>query len=257
MPCVFCQRNEPLSAEHVFPRWTQPFLAESQDDEGTHTRITIRAGQADDTRSHRGKPATLTVRSVCADCNNGWMSRLEEQAKPYLLTMIRGHGRTYYEHGQALIATWLVKTALVAGSKFTPLLPAEIYRQLYDDLQPSDNTIVWLARTPYEEMHYTDFRPIRTHPDESPPPATPNSYSALLAVGQLAGFVVSWLDAVPSTATTEENFGPALVQAWPRPDGTATWPPRGGALDFDQLDALADTVVAAPDVRSGRGRPNR
>src|SRR3954454_13509204 len=118
MPCVFCGADGPLTLEHVFPDWLRPFLAVHGDEDGTHRRQVFRVGGEETDRSHKGAPATLTVRSVCAGCNNGWMSRLEGRAKPFLETMLRGHSRTYYAGGQEVIATWLVKTALVAGSKF-------------------------------------------------------------------------------------------------------------------------------------------
>jgi hypothetical protein len=52
------------------------------------------------------------------------MSDLEREAKPFLLSMIRGHRRMYYRRGQCVVATWLLKTALVAGSRFDPALPS-------------------------------------------------------------------------------------------------------------------------------------
>lgn len=235
----------------MFPRWSQPYLG----GEGTHTRVAIRAGAGDIETTYKGPPATQVVRSVCAECNNGWMSALETNAKPFLESMIRGSTRTYHEAGQALIATWFVKTSLVAGSKFTPLLPAEFYTSLQADRLPSANTRVWLASTPYDEHHQSDFRPIRVHDADEPPPPIPNAFSGLIVVGRLAGFVVSGLDSVPSTARVLARFEPALVPVWPY-TAQVTWPPRGGALDFDALDGLADTVAAIDDVKAGRGRPN-
>jgi hypothetical protein len=120
---VFCRRDVPLTAEHVFPKWTQPYLLDAEGELGTHTRVTIRAGQgATDERSHRGRPATATVRSVCGDCNNGWMSRIEQEAKPRLLAMLRdksmfaGTQMHFDERDRLVLARWLVKTALVVGS---------------------------------------------------------------------------------------------------------------------------------------------
>jgi len=257
VPCIFCGRDVPLSAEHVFSQWTRPFLDDPDGGDGTHTRVTIRAGEPDDERSYRAQAATVTVRSVCAECNNGWMSRLEGRASPYLLTMLRGNSRTYHGVGRTLIATWLVKTALVAGSRFKPALPPDFSAQLFEDQRPSHQTLVWLAATPYWQQHQTDFRPIRMHDSDEPPPPVPNAYSALVSLGQIAGFVVSWLEAEPSTTRLLTKFGPALVPVWPTTIGTATWPPRAGRLDFEALDALADTIVAIDEVETGRGRPNR
>src|SRR4051794_31220769 len=163
VPCAFCGSSERLSGEHTLPAWMQPLLREPSEQEGTHHRAVLRVDdEAPATWTERpGHPATTTVRSVCIGCNNGWMARLEAEAKPFLTTMIRGHGRTYYERGATVIATWLIKTALVAGSKFEPRLPATVYHDFYRDQSPSENTRIWLGLSAHRYQHYTDFRPFR------------------------------------------------------------------------------------------------
>ena len=158
---------------------------------------------------------------------------------------------------RAVLATWFVKTALMEGSKFQPALPREFYDQLYREQRPSDHTYVWLAATPYDAQHYADFRPIRMHPDDSPPPSDPNAYSAVIAPGYVVGFVVSWLDREPSTERLMRQFGPALVPLWPTAGGTATWPPRSDRLDFGGLDRLSDMIVSEAEVETGIGRVSR
>ena len=217
--------------------------------------MTIRTGEPVEERSFSGPPAMRTVKSVCADCNNGWMSALEVKASPFLLTMIRGNTRVYYEAGQMAIATWLVKTALIAGSRFKPALPSNFYTEFYAERQPSITTRVWLAAAPYTEHHQSDFRPIRVQKEGADPPVVPNAFSSMIVVGQMVGFAVSWLDAVPSTERLLRDFGPALVPIWP-PAREIEWPPRGGRLDFKHLDALADSIVSVADVQGGSGRPN-
>jgi hypothetical protein len=254
MPCVFCRSGGPMSAEHVIPEWTQPFLGDGAVEPGTRTRTTIRRGEGVDETSHPALPATLTVRSVCKACNEGWMSDLETKAKPFLASMLNGHGREYHAGGRTLIATWLVKTALVAGSKFAPALPSQFYSDLYATKQPSPNTQVWLAAGSELNMHSHDFRPITVSNPEEPLPTQPNTFSSVIAVGQLAGFVVSWLDAKPGLSRLR-RFRPALVPLWPLSAARCLWPPQK-RLDYDGLDRLADTVVHAGDVEHERVRPN-
>jgi hypothetical protein len=55
------------------------------------------------------------------------MSKMETDTKEWLLTMIRVHRRMYPVGGQARIASWSVKTALIAGCRFNqPSHPASI-----------------------------------------------------------------------------------------------------------------------------------
>jgi hypothetical protein len=45
------------------------------------------------------------MRIVCGpECNHGWMEALEDEAEPYLRTMIVGNGREFHTTGRSLIA---------------------------------------------------------------------------------------------------------------------------------------------------------
>lgn len=254
MPCVFCEQDGPLTAEHVFPKWLQSWLAHEEGETGTHVRTIIRGGTEIEEKSRPGKAATLTVKSVCAACNNGWMSGLETEAQPFIETMLRGNGRSYYAGGRTTIAAWLVKTALVVGSKFPPPLRRDFYDDFCKRKLPSDKTRVWLAATPERYMHSSDFRPIKIQEEGAAMPEEPNAYSAVISVGHFAGFVVSWLDGVP-VMTEVDRFADALVPIWRLSDEPATWPPRL-RLDIAGLDALAETIVSTEYVRSGTAAPN-
>lgn len=104
---------------------------------------------------------------------------------------------------------------------------------------------LWGGLSPYTEHHQTDFRPIRTHNEAEPPPDQPNSFSALIVIGQIAGVVVSWEERMPPIDRLTERFGPALVSIWPLDGAGATWPPRRGRLDFAALDALPEAIVSS------------
>jgi hypothetical protein len=256
MACRFCGSKKTLTAEHVYPQWCQPLLSHSSGDEGTHRSVTLRVGEAPKPRSYKGHPATQTVRAFCAGCNNGWMSQLESAAKPRLTAMIEGRTQTLTRADQEVIAAWWVKTALVAGSKFNPGLTPEFYEQFHRDRAPSATTHVRLAEVAYREQHYVDFRPLRVVQEAEQAPLIPNAYSAVLAVGEVAAFVVGWLDRKPSLREALRQFGRGLVLIWPPREHDVVWPPLGGAFDHEALDALADSVVRFEDVAAGRPRPN-
>jgi hypothetical protein len=75
-------------------------------------------------RSYKARPANVVVKSVCEECNGGWMSELEQRAKSVLLPMIGDRGPVTLGASDAeTVATWAIKTALVAGSEFEPPIP--------------------------------------------------------------------------------------------------------------------------------------
>jgi hypothetical protein len=63
----------------------------------------------------------FTFKSICRDCNNTWMSRLESEAKPLLLPLIEGMlaGGALSIDERRLLARWAFKTAfmILAGQK--------------------------------------------------------------------------------------------------------------------------------------------
>jgi len=42
----------------------------------------------------------MTTNAICAACNNGWMSNLENQAKPLVEPMLHGRGRVFHRAHQ-------------------------------------------------------------------------------------------------------------------------------------------------------------
>jgi len=69
----------------------------------------------------RSGPAKETVKSVCENCNLGWMSFLEKKSKPVLSALIRGARRTLKGGELILVATWATKTAPVIESRNPPV----------------------------------------------------------------------------------------------------------------------------------------
>ena len=90
--CIFCG-GAALTREHVWPAW---FLKE-------HAKTPV-VMERTGSRTVTLPMATLqlVLRRVCASCNNEWMSRLENAAKPLLSPVIRGlpDERIYYHQDE-------------------------------------------------------------------------------------------------------------------------------------------------------------
>jgi hypothetical protein len=84
--CAICQRDRPLTREHVFARW-----------------LTQRVGAAGPAR---------VIASVCAECNAGWMSTLEVAFRR-LLTGTRAG--VIAAPDRTALARWFTKTALLVA----------------------------------------------------------------------------------------------------------------------------------------------
>lgn len=114
-PCDMCGRSGPgvkLTREHILAQSLRDTIAES--DSHTYTEATGPA-VADFAYSENARPTSLmdvTVRSICATCNNGWMSDIEVQAKPILRRLIAGAERVEAQEAE-VVRLWAAKTAAV------------------------------------------------------------------------------------------------------------------------------------------------
>jgi hypothetical protein len=107
--CAFCGASA-LNREHVSADWLRAF--------SRHPRGRYRTGivgSPDGLRDWISTTYNHKVRRVCHGCNGGWMSDLENQAKPILAPMINRETLFLGPTEQAVLARWLYKTALVVA----------------------------------------------------------------------------------------------------------------------------------------------
>jgi hypothetical protein len=157
------------------------------------------------------------VRSVCQNCNGGWMSRLEARAKPLLEPMLDGKPATLAPDGQALLAAWTVKTLMMLDvwRPDPEAFSHAHHQQLYRSGAPPADTVALLA--------YVD-RPMQ-HTFYALPGAEPGELHRLtMNVGCLVGQVrlLSKGGAI--------RYGPeakrSAVQVCPAARGAVDWPPE-------------------------------
>jgi hypothetical protein len=71
--------------------------------------------KAEDTLVRRHDLNNFAVKKICAGCNEGWMSRLEVQAKPLVLRLMRQQTslRDLPPDARLVVSRWAVKTAFM------------------------------------------------------------------------------------------------------------------------------------------------
>lgn len=114
--CIFCGQRANTD-EDIFPQW---LLREV----GPQPMKAVRTGPAP--RERRVKSLKLKARIVCKTCNNEWMSRLEQAAKPILIRMLRDEQFYLDQAAQNTLAKWAVKMSMVSEHTLgSP--PSDIY----------------------------------------------------------------------------------------------------------------------------------
>lgn len=103
--------------------------------------------------SQRGEfPATaLVAGKVCAECNNGWMSQLETDARPYLL----GSAAVVEGDSAEMLTRWFVKTAIVINVSQPYRLLWHSTRRHQVQTRVPDNVVVSLYRTATADVTWT------------------------------------------------------------------------------------------------------
>ena len=183
--CIFCG-GRPLTREHLWPDWLrrelqiqQPFdFRIEQERGGVETRDV----------SFRAPPFTQQVRAVCAVCNNGWMSTIEEAAKPILQPLIRARGRRLHRREQRTLATWALLKACVFDQLHPqePAVPTAHSQHLYAHREPRSDGL-WIRLATYEarELGHYAYQGIRLAREGEPEPAEATVYFVTFTVGAL------------------------------------------------------------------------
>jgi hypothetical protein len=205
-----------------------------------------------ETRTFQARPFAQRVRHVCTGCNVGWMSSLEEEAKPVLTPMIQGRGKELHAGDQRQVATWAFKTAAmfdlvgIKGGGF----PREHLRWLFDH-RDQPNPLppymhVWLAAcrdgeaVPVFKQHglRLEGEGIQLAVGER------NGYSATFTVGHLALQVFGATVPEGVLVTNAGQFAAVTaVQIWPPPGRSVIWPPAR-LLTAAGIDAWADGLLS-------------
>jgi hypothetical protein len=237
MRCVFCGEKK-TTKEHVWPRWIRQELPDIMD-----TNYTFQRGN-DPPRVWKGPAASVTVRAVCAACNNGWMSKLETAAKPLLVRMIRGQRTPLDQPAQRTLAAWALKQAMMldllnpgSNQPGDTVISDSHYEHLRVHGEPPATTFVWITATDgkHQADTYYNGHAIELHLD---PLDRPNeiAYVATFAIRHVAFQVLG----TNLSGASWKHIGAAaaaLGQIWPFRE-EFTWPP-GHVLPAADVDGLA------------------
>lgn len=245
--CIFCD-GLGMSKQHVWPKWlssniAKPHLASNEERKSVtrlrHGKLTSTSGL----RKLDGSTMSRKVRVVCRQCNNGWMSRIEEISKPTILRLVNGGDQILNRSEMLAVASWITLFCLCLEWLDSSMLVSEnIERKNFAATKtPPENWKIWIA--PYAGGQWEgSFRrtamyllPRQTSPSDIPPAMSPNTQTVTFSVGGMAAHVVS-TKLCPSPLNAI-SF-PGLLQIWPPTNQKAT-----GALHDPDLDLLSQALV--------------
>lgn len=142
--CRFCGATDrKITNEHVWPEWLADFLP-GMPPLGQAERWSSGVGH----ERFRQPFLSATVRVFCEECNSGWMSDLENVAKPIVGPMVTGQALELDAAAQEIVANWVALKGLVAvqTSKVEQPIPEYHYGRVHHFRGAPPNTMrVWIG----------------------------------------------------------------------------------------------------------------
>lgn len=239
---MFCQ-EQVSSKEDIWPQWLTKRFPVSK---ASHMEAE-RGGHKLGTWQTK-TPQLLPARCVCRNCNNGWMSNLENEMKPIVDSILDGQFRALDDSSQAVIAVWSIKTAMALEALYPEreLFYSENERRKMRAISAiPERTSIWIANCVNQPNIYSAAKDLRTAPGDN----EANAFVTTMAFGSLALQVVS----IRPTAnlpkeilvTYDSRVGPwdkVLLRVWPLVPYSQHWPPSYGLDGERGLEALTERL---------------
>lgn len=248
--CIFCG-GFGLTKQHVWPEWIQNVLPR---DVKKHTQLIMRHSiiQKDNMIIQpefvfkQGHPGSRKIRNVCCSCNTGWMSRLEEKAKPYLAALMKNEEIILDTDIQRIISSWIVMTSIMG--EFTDIktvsIPTLHRSMLMETEYPPEGWKIWIGwyrGLEWEQRyrHYGCASVSREQLGKVQPEF--NTQHSTFVFGELL------IHAISTTLPGYNiNFTGMIERKlrciWPIKEEYINWPPRTALTDEDAMN-ISDTFL--------------
>jgi hypothetical protein len=135
--CIFCG-NGGVTGEHIYSKWMHSYLCLGPKYGRTEFREHIES--LPDNRgvslTRKGKirkterVVSTKLKIVCRDCNNGWMSGIEMQAREALIKLIKGDLHCITVANQSSLVAWMAMKLMLLNEqrRDSPVFRATEYR---------------------------------------------------------------------------------------------------------------------------------
>jgi hypothetical protein len=150
--CIYCGGSG-LSKEHVFADWLREYIPRELSEHRTEFTVAFPHKTEKVLERRTGDAHARRLRRVCLVCNNGWMSRLQEAAKPYLIPMLEGRPTSLNRKAQKIVATWAAMTTMTADflREEMAAIPQEERNYLRETSKAPKHWRIWISA--YQRGH--------------------------------------------------------------------------------------------------------
>lgn len=249
--CIFCG-SRPVNREHIFSRaWIRELMPSVQPLRHRHIRQGAEGASLHDIWWQKHE-ADLVVKCVCATCNSGWMSDIDEAAKPLATQMALGVTTVLETVAKQLaLARWMTKVAFMFDqTQARPLVDSGDHHGFYETMRPPPSSMIWLGRAlPPDGMFSAGGRTHGLRLETGDAAETPtaadaaNLYLCTVHINQLLFQVfIARPESPDGIHVDRASEGRFVRTLWPTSFVKVVWPPEGAVPD-DKLDAFGDAFI--------------
>jgi len=264
--CIFCGEGgtpgNPMTEEHLWPEWMHAYLPQIPGMKTQAGRSRMRPGQlVNQQKIREGHVFTKRFRLVCKRCDTGWMSSIEEQAKPILVPMLQGQRITLLKNHKIRLAHWIALKVMVMES-IDPIdcVITEFEREDFRATRTMPGLMRIFIGTHDLDEWYTGFwhQTLRAHLGSTPPTQTnglgrfKNIQTTAFGIGRI--FSLSFV-----TTIQDLGFNPIfgirkVRRLWPLRDQVIAWPLVD--LSLSEANKLAQCIAELRDSPIARWLPS-
>jgi len=186
----------------------------------------------------------LTVRAVCRQCNNGWMSAIEQQSKPLIACLMQDISAPLDHSQQSSLTAWAMKTAMVLDAVNTRDRNLFYEKGECENLRLSSTipprTNIWIGR--YSVRNSLGAFGTDLGIDMQGAPKAAKGCATTILVGHLAIQVLAvhvlpeYADrAVGQIAPKAGRWNDLLLNIWPIGSRPVRWPPPMSFMESGSL----------------------
>lgn len=214
--CPFCGSAEDMSDEHIYPKWFSRWLFTQG------AKVSIQERQI--------KKLDFTA-PVCEDCNNRWMSVLENDVQPVLMSMFKSSANPPSRvaldvEQQHRLAFWATKTVYMLDAGDRPEIPRGFLHALANQRRPATSVVIWMTTCDYR-MGLRWHRKLLSVRRDGSTESLVIHFAIFNVVFEIfMHFNEGTIEMIDSRASTA--WDETLVRIWPPNEQPVMWPLKYG-----------------------------
>ena len=246
--CAFCPETANLTGEHIYADWIDRLLTHTT----THYDFTEVGPKTEQKRKYKSRHLNRKFRVVCANCNNGWMSEIDNDARNTLKDVIKHHAPvSFLRSGLGALAAFTLKNAFVADYIHDkPFFGTHARGQFKEHRQFPRGVYMWFGAVVTERhKRHGIYQTAYGKPSVDTPLGVQTyvcTWSAECLLLQLVA--TRWMNIMnlvsgswPSLSQPA-HLNDTFTPFWPNP-GRATWPPPR-YVSHNDLDAVSNRFTS-------------